>query len=80
MEQDHPEWITPYSPTQRVNETPLEGFERLLVASPCCPLANTYSKDELNDFINDMHKLIGKGKPRLLLRIEDGWRRYLGPL
>ena len=60
MENEHPEWITPHSPTQRVNETPLEVFNTVTHRIPMLSLANTYSKDEINDFLKRMHKLIGK--------------------
>ncbi len=57
IEQAHPEWITPGSPTQRVNETPTEGFQSVKHAVPMLSLANTYSKKELEDFIDRMHRL-----------------------
>ncbi len=57
LERLHPDWITPGSPTQRVNETPTEGFRSIQHAFPMLSLANTYSKKELEDFINRMHRL-----------------------
>ena len=53
----HPEWITPGSPTQRVNEIPPKDFGLLSTAVPMLSLANTYSKQELEDFVNRMHRL-----------------------
>lgn len=59
IEKVHPHWITPSSPTQRVNETPLALFNVVQHRIPMLSLANTYSKDEIEDFIKRMHKLTG---------------------
>lgn len=60
IEKIHPEWIKPTSPTQRVNEMPSTGFESVTHTIPMLSLANTYNKDELEDFIKRMHKLVEK--------------------
>lgn len=60
MERDHPEWISPSSPTQRVGESPTAGFQTVPHNIPMLSLANTYSKDEINDFIKRMQKLVVK--------------------
>lgn len=60
MEKRHPEWVTPDSPTQRVGEMLAEGFKTAVHSVPMLSLANTYSVEELKDFINRMHKLTGK--------------------
>lgn len=57
IEKQHPEWVTPNSPTQRVGEQPAEGFKLVSHHIPMLSLANTYSKDELKDFIDRMHRL-----------------------
>ena len=57
MERVHPEWIVPASPTQRVGETLTQGFRELPHAVPMLSLANTYSEDELKDFVNRVYKL-----------------------
>jgi DNA ligase (NAD+) len=58
IEKDHPDWITSDSPTQRVGEVLTEGFKAIEHTIPMLSLANTYSKQELEDFIARMHKLI----------------------
>ena len=58
IEKQHPEWISPSSPTQRVGETLTEGFVEVKHRSPMLSLANTYSKEELNDFIKRSSKLL----------------------
>lgn len=60
MERIHPEWIHPNSPTQRVGETLTTGFKTITHVSPMLSLANAYSKEEVEEFIKRMHKLIGK--------------------
>lgn len=58
IEKMHPEWISPTSPTQRVNESVTQGFQSAVHRVPMLSLANTYSKEEIADFIKRMHKLI----------------------
>jgi len=60
LEKSHPEWINPSSPSQRVNESPLASFASVQHKVPMLSLANTYSKDEIEDFLNRMHKLTGQ--------------------
>lgn len=60
IEKEHPEWVTPTSPTQRVNEKPSEGFKTVVHRTPMLSLANTYSESEVDDFIKRMHKLVEK--------------------
>lgn len=60
MEKAHPEWVAKDSPTQRVNETLSTGFSTFQHQTPMLSLANTYSKEELSEFIKRMQKLTGK--------------------
>lgn len=50
LEAEHPELVTPDSPTQRVGERPLAGFEHVRHAVPMLSIDNTYSADELREF------------------------------
>lgn len=59
MEKAHPEWVTPSSPSQRVNETPTSSFQTVAHSIPMMSLANTYNEEELREFVNRMHKLVG---------------------
>ncbi|MEI8365494.1 MAG: NAD-dependent DNA ligase LigA [Parachlamydiaceae bacterium] len=67
MEKAHPEWVSPISPTQRVNEAVTvgvaQGFKTIAHRVPMLSLANTYSKEEIADFIKRMDKLTGEKKP-----------------
>jgi DNA ligase (NAD+) len=50
LEQSHPEYITPDSPTQRVSGEPTKEFANIRHRVPMLSLANTYSEQELRDF------------------------------
>jgi len=56
IEKDHPEWVTSTSPTQRVGEA-ATSFQTVPHRVPMLSLANTYSKEEIADFIKRIHKL-----------------------
>jgi DNA ligase (NAD+) len=47
LEAEHPELITPDSPTQRVGGKPKEGFVKVPHSRPMLSLDNAYSEDEL---------------------------------
>lgn len=49
-EADHPELITPDSPTQRVGGRPAEGFPEVVHTRPMMSLDNSYNIDELRAF------------------------------
>ncbi len=50
MEKEHPELVTPDSPTQRVGGEPLKTFPSITHKIPMLSLANTYTREELYDF------------------------------
>lgn len=60
LERRHPEWVTPASPTQRVNETPSQSFQTIEHKIPMLSLSNTYSKEEIEQFLKRMEKLLNK--------------------
>ncbi len=60
IEAAHPEWVTRESPTQRVGSMLTAGFSTVAHTISMLSLANTYSKEELADFIARMHKLVEK--------------------
>lgn len=57
-EKKHPEWITPASPSQRVNEALTDGFKSVTHTVPMLSLANTYSKEEIEEGLERMLKLM----------------------
>ncbi|HEX4840413.1 MAG TPA: NAD-dependent DNA ligase LigA [Rhabdochlamydiaceae bacterium] len=73
MEADHPEWITETSPTQRVKDPLSSGFQQAAHAVPMLSLDNTYSREELEDFIKRVHKLLEKSHVPLCAELKmDG--------
>jgi len=58
IEEEHPEWVVPYSPSQRVAEKLTEGFKQVAHETPMLSLSNTYSREEVEDFVQRMHKLL----------------------
>ena len=60
LESEHPELITPDSPTQRVGGKPREGFIKVPHSSPMLSLDNTYNEDELRDWERRVHELSGR--------------------
>ncbi|MCK4423307.1 MAG: NAD-dependent DNA ligase LigA, partial [Candidatus Omnitrophica bacterium] len=50
LEDQHPELVTPDSPTQQVGGRPLESFPEVSHLSPMLSMDNTYSADELKSF------------------------------
>lgn len=73
IEHDHPEWIIPTSPTQRVGKALTKGFKQVEHVSPMLSLANTYSNEEVEDWIGRVHKLLGKKEVELCAELKmDG--------
>ena len=60
LEAEHPELITPDSPTQRVGGKPREGFVKVPHSSPMLSLDNTYNEDELRAWERRVHELSGR--------------------
>jgi DNA ligase (NAD+) len=58
LESEHPELITPDSPSQRVGGQSLEGFKTVKHIVPMLSLANTYTYDELRDFDTRVKKYV----------------------
>ena len=50
LEQQHPDQVTPDSPTQRVGGRPAEGFSEVVHRRPMLSLDNSYNIDELRAF------------------------------
>src|SRR5690625_3124017 len=50
LESEHPEWITPDSPSQRVGAPPASGFETVEHRMAMLSLANAFEDDEVAEF------------------------------
>ena len=59
LEAEHPELVTPDSPTQRVGGQPLAGFTSVPHSEVMLSLDNTYSEEELRAFDERVRKGLG---------------------
>ncbi len=62
LEAEHPELVTPDSPTQRVGGAPREGFQEVRHKTPMVSLDNAFSFEALADFDRRVHELTGREK------------------
>jgi DNA ligase (NAD+) len=60
LEAEHPELVTPDSPTQRVGGQPREGFEPVRHTTPMISLDNCFSIEELRAFDRRVRELTGR--------------------
>lgn len=65
LEWQHPEWITPDSPTQRVGAKPLEGFAQITHELPMLSLDNAFSDEELDGFLRRIENLIAQDPEKI---------------
>jgi DNA ligase (NAD+) len=54
LEEEHPELVTPDSPTQRVGEEPISKLEKVRHPQPMLSLANARSEEQLRDWVQRM--------------------------
>lgn len=59
LEQKHPDWVTPDSPTQRVGFAPVEEFGEVRHAVPMLSLDNAFNADELREFDQRIKRMVG---------------------
>jgi DNA ligase (NAD+) len=59
FEREHPQFVTPDSPTQRVGGKPAEGFKKVAHSRPMLSLDNAYTEEELADWDRRVHELAG---------------------
>jgi len=62
LEAEHPEEITPDSPTQRVGGQPLEGFAQVEHPVPLESLQDVFSQEEVEEFIQRMEDALGAAR------------------
>ena len=58
LEKQFPQLVTPDSPTQRVSGQPLKEFQQVQHRLPMLSLDNTYSQEDVRDFVNRVQKLL----------------------
>jgi DNA ligase (NAD+) len=61
-EKHHPDQVLPDSPSLKLWEAPSEGFKQKAHLVPMMSLANTYSEEEIGDFLKRVHKLLEKNE------------------
>jgi len=62
LEQQFPPLVTPDSPTQRVAGQPLKEFRQVQHRLPILSLDNTYSQEELKEFVQRVQRLLPNEK------------------
>jgi DNA ligase (NAD+) len=62
LEKEFPALVTPDSPSQRVSERPLKEFNQVRHLQPMTSLDNTYSQEELREFVNRVQRLLPNEK------------------
>jgi DNA ligase (NAD+) len=60
LEREHPDWVTPESPTQVVGGHAVERFEKSEHRLPMLSLEKAYSKDEIAAWIASMERELGR--------------------
>ena len=60
LERDHPELVTPDSPTQRVGGAVAEGFPEVRHKAPMLSLQSVHDESELREFTDRMEREIGR--------------------
>src|SRR6267378_139940 len=62
LEKQFPDLITPDSPSQRVGGQPLKAFKPVQHLKPMLSLDNTYSQEELREFVNRVQRILPNEK------------------
>ena len=60
LEVEHPEFVTPDSPTQRVGGEVLDQFQKVTHTNPMLSLSNAFSKEDLEEFDTRLRKLTNR--------------------
>ena len=63
LEREHPEWVTPDSPTQRIGDKPLKSFTQVRHRRPMLSLENGFSEEDIRDFDARTKRFLGEDTP-----------------
>lgn len=66
LEAAHPELYDPYSPTQRVGSDITQGFKQVVHERPMLSLGNSYSIEEVEDFLRRAQNGLGGEKSEIV--------------
>jgi DNA ligase (NAD+) len=73
IEREHPELITPDSPTQRVGGAPIDEFRTVKHRVPMLSIDNTYNANELREWDKSTRKALGGEQPVYIVELKiDG--------
>ena len=73
LEKEHPELVTPDSPTQRIGDQPVSHLESVTHRLPMLSIDNTYSVEELREYQQRTQKLVPDEKIEWLVELKiDG--------
>ncbi|MBN1992902.1 MAG: NAD-dependent DNA ligase LigA [Anaerolineae bacterium] len=61
LEAEHPELITPDSPTQRVGAAPLANFEKVIHPIPMTSLGNAFNDEDMHNWLSRLKRLLPEG-------------------
>jgi DNA ligase (NAD+) len=67
LEKDHPEFVAPESPTQRVGGGPIAGFRQVQHEVPMLSIENTYNEAEVREFDLRLRRLLEGIAPRYIV-------------
>ena len=67
IEEEHPDWVVPWSPTQRVGHEPVSEFPKVVREVPMLSLDNTYSEADLREFSERVLKGLAGERPEYVV-------------
>ncbi|MCI0829723.1 MAG: NAD-dependent DNA ligase LigA [Chloroflexi bacterium] len=73
LESEHPELLTPDSPTQRVGGAPADGFIQVQHSAPMLSLANAFNREDLENWLRRTKALVDDAEFDLVCELKiDG--------
>lgn len=59
IEAEHPDLITPDSPSQTIGAAPSSGFRKVKHSTPMLSLSNAFTEEDLNDYLVRVRRFLG---------------------
>jgi len=73
LENNHPEYLTPDSPTQRVAGKPQDGFPAFVHSQPLLSLNNAFLEEDIREFDQRLRRLLDKNQIEYVVELKiDG--------
>lgn len=67
LEEQYPELVVPWSPTQRVGHAPVSEFDKVIRAVPMLSLNNTYNEEDVRAFHDRVVRGLGGEEPHWVM-------------